>query len=272
MNLTDHLLKYGIQNFKDDSYWSWGAEILGQRRGTQINRLRKPLQRGNPAKNDLFRFYEYISNPEVASVVHSMKADAIRATAEFVASNLAGSRVLDVGCGIGYLTTWWGIAKPDAQVLGIDFSIGSVEVAKAYASKLSLANVTFQAIDANHFVPAAPYDCLVDTQGFITEKSSVKDVRRLLSWLTPGGQLICVPAIGTLSEFSGFLDVLENADAVVLACGSVEFNDLGELGAYPTMIIAQSKVASALNRQHMLDTYQAMVDDLHVKRHHGFTV
>lgn len=256
LSLRDHLIKFGIQHFSDESYWSWGGETLGERQAQHLDKMRKPLVRGKPKKADLFAFYEYIAKPEVASVVHSLKADAIRATGEFASAHIQGKRILDTGCGIGYLTSWYARTNPEAEVLGIDFSPSSIEVAKRYATKLGINNLQFNALDGNQFKPAQPYDCIVDTQGMLDPQLDVKGFRLLLSWLQPGGKLIAVPAFGALPLFEAFLDIVFSCNAAITSLDWLHFSDLGERGMYPGMTLTHAALGVGLSREKVLDTFR----------------
>jgi 2-polyprenyl-3-methyl-5-hydroxy-6-metoxy-1,4-benzoquinol methylase len=81
-------------------------------------------------------FYEFIADPQIAGVVHSMKADAIRVCGQFVAERLTGPRVLDVGCNIGYLSTWYARVHPAIQVTGVDISSASICVRRCKVAPL----------------------------------------------------------------------------------------------------------------------------------------
>lgn len=267
MTLRDHLLKFGIQHFDDKGYWQWRSEMLGPRFGKQLDRLGKPLMRAAPKKADLFAFYDYIARPEIAAVVHSAKADAIRATGEFVDARIAGERILDVGCSIGYLTIWYALQHPWAQVFGIDISPSSIQTGKRFATRMGATNLQLVAADARKFVPEEPFDCVIDTQGFIEPRTDAEDLRILISLLRPGGRLICVPALGTELLFDEFLHKLIAAEAAVLSLAWVNFSDLGDSGAFPAMTLARTEGGAGMSHDELRASFHLGLQKF---RNHGF--
>ena len=96
-SLTEHLQQFGIRQFPNSAYyWEWAAKRLGRRLAARVNRVRQPLIEERATAEDLLRFYDFTADPRVSGVVHSMKADAIRACGAFCARLLQGAG--------GYLT------------------------------------------------------------------------------------------------------------------------------------------------------------------------
>ena len=121
--LAEHLALYGIRHFASEDYWPWAARKLGEEKALKLDELREWVTRPG-AKNypeKIKEFYDSASRPEIAPVIHSMKADAIRASGEAVSRKIAGRKnILDLGCGIGCLTTWYAGLEQDRRVTGID--------------------------------------------------------------------------------------------------------------------------------------------------------
>lgn len=259
MNLSTHLEGYGLRHFVDDSYWTWGGQVLGEKVGRRLNKLRKPIQRSNPKKSDLFAFYDFIADPVVASVVHSMKTDAIRACGQFVAEHLKGSQVLDVGCNIGYLTTWYATVLPNAAITGVDMSPNSISLAKTLALRLPTPNVTFVVGEATQSVQDAFFDEIVDTQGVLTDPRSGPLISGLLKRLKPGGRIYCIPSIGIRDTFISFMASLREGGAAVVQASYVTYRDLGEPGAYPALVLTRHSEAMGLNDDTVMQAYDAML-------------
>ncbi len=59
----------------------------------------------------------------------------------------AGSKVLEAGCGVGAQTVTLARNSPDAQIVSIDISPDSLEMARALIDKEGLSNVQFQHAD-----------------------------------------------------------------------------------------------------------------------------
>ncbi len=158
-SFSDHLEQYGIFAFDSDEYWTWGGERLGAKRARTVDQLRKPINRGHPTKRQLLAFYDYIADLEIGAVVHSLKAGAITASGEAIATRIEGrKRVLDVGCAIGYTTTWLAAIDPGRLVTGIDFSLPAVQTATECAKRLGIENVKFVHADLAEALPEGPYD------------------------------------------------------------------------------------------------------------------
>ena len=137
MNLETHLNKvYGIKHFDGDDYWLWASETLGNN-AERVDRLRPPIVEGNASRAQQKRFHDFIANQPMASVLHSSKADAIRASGEFIVKQLQTSTaILDVGCSIGYLTSYYALMSSTRQVVGCDVSIPSINIARKIAERI----------------------------------------------------------------------------------------------------------------------------------------
>ncbi|WP_168224998.1 trans-aconitate 2-methyltransferase [Azoarcus sp. DD4] len=256
--LRDHLLSFGIRPAA-----SGGAPQAGltPKDAKRLAQLGKALARARPRQADVVAFYEFVSRPDIAALIHSGKADAIRATGEFVAARLAGTRILDVGCNIGYLTSWYARCRPAAEVWGIDASPSSIDVARRFATRLGLANLRYASSDGQRYQPTAAFDTLVDTQGMIDADIDPALLRRMFGWLQPEGRLLCVPALGTLARFESFLDRLDFDAVAVLSLDWLPFVAQGERGVYPALVMAHAAGASGLPRAALVDAYQRGVLD-----------
>ena len=228
----------------------------------RFEQLSRPLNKGRAKKADVVAFYEFLASPRLASWGHSNKADAIRVTGEFVLHELEGERILDIGCNMGYLTSWYARQNPAAHVMGIDLSPSCIDSAKRLAVKLGIANLRYAVPDGGHFTPDQLFDCIVDTQGMIDAQTDTATLARILSWLSPKGKLVCVPAIGTLTQFSTFLDALTSLPCQTTTFSWLTFSTRGDRGAYPAMVIRLDAAEPGLTREELVAGYQLGLLDL----------
>jgi len=118
-------------------------------------------------------------------------------------------RILDVGCGTGGLAS--ALARPDRQITGIDLSPEMIRRARARAS--GIAGVAFEVGDLMTWLPASqPFDAIVSVAA-LHHVDLVPAVRRLASWLGPGGRLVIVD----LWRIAGPVDVAVSAIVAPIA-------------------------------------------------------
>ena len=234
MDYKTILERYGIRQFHGPDYWEWGLRQLGKKNAMKIDRLRKPLQRGDPTRRELLAFYEFVAQPSIAGIVHSIKADAIRASGEAVLSHLDDSpkSVLDVGCNIGYLSVWLSKTLPQTEVLGIDISPSSIETAKTMAKKLEATDVTFVAGDPRTELKGKIFDSVIDCQTLLDANESGELIRTVCELLDSRGKLISVSPIRSETALRLFCENLEANNVRVQQLLMVPFSDCGEYGVY----------------------------------------
>jgi 2-polyprenyl-3-methyl-5-hydroxy-6-metoxy-1,4-benzoquinol methylase len=101
--------------------------------------------------------------------------------------DVAGSRVLDLGCGAGQLTLHVAEAGA-AEVMGLDLSERMLEVARTERAHPNATYVQASMDDADF--SAGRFDLVVSSLAFHYVEDYGGLVRRIASWLVPGGHLV----------------------------------------------------------------------------------
>ena len=106
---------------------------------------------------------------------------------EALAGNLAGRRVLDVGCGGGILSE--SMVRKGAQVTGIDLSTKALKVAQLHAMEAGVANLTYREVAAEALAEQQPqaFDVVtcMEMLEHVPDPASV--VRACATLARPGG-------------------------------------------------------------------------------------
>lgn len=104
----------------------------------------------------------------------------------------ARGRVLDVGCGFGLFSLYYAITRPGLVLEGLDRNARRIEMARAAAARLGLANARYAVDDARHFrggdIYAAAY--MLDIVHHIPPDSVKPLFEQLAKALPPGGRLL----------------------------------------------------------------------------------
>ena len=105
---------------------------------------------------------------------------------------LVGRSVLDLGCGEGFVTRQIKAAGADS-VLGIDLSEGMIDQARAEEKRNPLG-IEYRQGDASNIrnLPESTFDRIVAVFLFNYVESDVMTevIRRVRSWLAPGGRFV----------------------------------------------------------------------------------
>lgn len=103
---------------------------------------------------------------------------------------VAGSRVLDLGCGPGDLSLLAAkMAGPTGSVTGIDRDLSHVRAAQRNANELGLKNVSFIHADIGNFTPPTKYDAVVGRYILIYVSNPEEVISAASNWLLPYGSL-----------------------------------------------------------------------------------
>lgn len=175
--IESHLKDWGLRRFDTGAaYDQWQRTTLKPDELTTLLRLSDQRRLPGAGEADEIAFYEYAATRRILPVLYSQRYDYYVTVGSAVAERIgqAGS-VLDVGCGIGVLTTFYARQFPQCSFTGVDRSPASIAVAQEKAAALGLTNVRFDCLDVDRASPpgsfAGSFDRLIATQALLqTEK------------------------------------------------------------------------------------------------------
>ena len=98
-------------------------------------------------------------------------------------------RVLDLGCGWGAFSLWVAERYPRTHVTAVSNAAGQARYIMAQRERLGLRNLQVVTADMNRFRPAGAFDRVVSVEMFEHMRNHERLLRRIESWLNPGGAL-----------------------------------------------------------------------------------
>ena len=116
---------------------------------------------------------------------------------------VAGTRLLELGCGPGFYACRLSEELPDLQTTGIDLSENLIQRAESRARSRKLSNCSFQHADAQALpYPSGSIDCVVVSRLFLIIPDKVGVVREIHRVLKPNGRcFIAEPTSGFRTRF-----------------------------------------------------------------------
>ena len=104
----------------------------------------------------------------------------------------ARGRVLDVGCGFGLFSLYYASVCPGLELSGLDRNAKRIQMARAAAARLGLANAHYEVGDARDFRGGTQFDAayMLDIVHHIPEDAVRPLLEQLAKVLPPGGRLV----------------------------------------------------------------------------------
>jgi hypothetical protein len=166
-SLYSHLAWWGLRQFTSDkAYFQWQREILSPAEITALHRQAEQKRGGSSA--DEVAFYNATTHSNILPVLYSQQYDYYLAIGARVADRIGEARsILDVGCGVGILTTFYARQYPDKTFVGIDRSPDSIVRAQEQSKALGLTNVRFECLDLDHTAPTHSHDLILATHALV---------------------------------------------------------------------------------------------------------
>lgn len=155
--LADHLFDWGLRPFLSDrEYDQWQREHLRPADLHQLSLL-AAARHADPTQGEAdLAFYEYAAQAHIYPTLYSQRFDYYLTVGAAIMAALSASqsaamadsmRILDVGCGLGILTTFYARQLPHAHIIGIDRSPSSIEIAQQHARTHRLTSCSFLCAD-----------------------------------------------------------------------------------------------------------------------------
>ncbi len=122
---------------------------------------------------------------------------------ELRATVFSPQRILEVGCGTGYLTAQLADLYPHAEIIAVDPAAESIELGqnKISALRLEPAKVAFIPIDFRNYSSSEPFDLIVSSSALQWIWPLNRTLKIIAGLLTPGGVTVCAVIVaGTFNE------------------------------------------------------------------------
>lgn len=104
----------------------------------------------------------------------------------------ARGRVLDIGCGFGLFSLYYATVRPDLTLHGLDRNPRRIEMARAAAARLGLANARYEVGDARDFRGGEMFDAayMLDIVHHVPPEAVRPLLEQLAKVLPAGGRLV----------------------------------------------------------------------------------
>jgi len=135
--------------------------------------------------------------------------------------NYRNARILDAGCGTGHRTIEIAKAYPKAEIIGIDMTENSLNIARKQAEELNLSNIKFYEQNLLEPINLEKFDVIVSTGVIHHLENPKRGLTNLMSVLKDDG-MILLWLYGYIGEF----DRMMNRELVkTLMKNSTDFED-----------------------------------------------
>jgi SAM-dependent methyltransferase len=167
--LREHLGWWGLRRFDTDAeYDAWQRQTVGAADLKVLNRLLEERRHSGGADE---AFYDLAARSDLSVVLYSQRYGYYLAVGPLVAAQIGqmtqASTVLDFGCGIGLLTTFYARRYPDRTFIGVDRSAASLTLARSKAQALGLTNVRFERLGSEPLAFQGPVDLAISTHALL---------------------------------------------------------------------------------------------------------
>ena len=161
--LRDHLAWWRLRHFTSDrDYFAWQRRQLSSDDLTRLSRYAQRKREGD--RRDEIAFYDLAASPAIFPVLYSQRYEYYEQIGQLICTSLASAEtVLDFGCGLGILTTFYARQFPEKTFVGLDRSRASIAVAQQKAGELRLGNIRFECVDAETDSLSGFYDLVITT-------------------------------------------------------------------------------------------------------------
>ena len=166
-SLHSHVARWGLKRFTSDAdYFAWQRKQLSSADLIQLRRVAERKQEG--ARRDEVAFYDLIAQPQILPVLYSQRYEYYLEIGSRVAARLGdAAHILDFGCGVGILTSFYATQFPEKQFVGVDRSQASITVAREKMKGLGLGNLRFECADVELQTIAGAHDLIVATHSLV---------------------------------------------------------------------------------------------------------
>lgn len=171
--LADHLFHWGLRPFLSErDYNGWQRDHLRPAELHQLQLL-ADVRHKDPTDGEAdLAFYEYAAQPTIYPTLYSQRFDYYLTVGTAIASRIEpATRILDAGCGLGILTTFYARQFPSITVVGADRSASSLEVARHQASTLGLAHCSFIHLDLSQDRVPDTFDLIIASHSLLQSES-----------------------------------------------------------------------------------------------------
>ncbi len=165
--LHSHLAWWGLKPFTSDAdYFAWQRKQLSAGDLARLNVQAERKQEGGPW--DEMTFYDLTAQPKILPVLYSQRYEYYCKIGSQVAAHLGDAEsILDFGCGVGILSTFYATQFAEKQFVGIDRSPASITIAREKARELGLSNLRFECVDVESDNISGSFDLIVATHALM---------------------------------------------------------------------------------------------------------
>lgn len=202
-------------------------KVFGYSKAEQIRKKWESLTTGSK------EFYDFKnSDPEISRAFsEAYDDDIIRKGCNYIAAHKEyfGKTILEVGCDCGIMSCFLAKTLPDATIVSIDRCAAAIDIARAFAQKQGLNNITFVNCDLKdvkktfdtifsmrtmHENYIYKEDVINDLgeQAIIFKDSLAEYASNLSNVLSDKGTLISVERIGRNALLLGWMEALNGSD------------------------------------------------------------
>ncbi len=166
--IATHLADWGLRRFDTGAaYDQWQRAGLTSDELATLLRLSGQRRGGADAVAEV-AFYDYTAQPRILPGLYSQRYDYYLTVGAAVAERIGQARsVLDAGCGIGVLTTFYAQQFPRCSFTGLDRSAASIAVARERAAAKGVQNVRFECLDMDRASAPGTHDLVIATQALL---------------------------------------------------------------------------------------------------------
>jgi SAM-dependent methyltransferase len=161
--LSAHLAWWGLRHIQSDTaYFAWQREVFTAQELTTLHRYIEAKRLATDDPSAEMAFYDLTAQPRSVPALYSQRYEYYLQVGLRVAHHICDApSILDAGCGIGILTTFYAQQCPGCRVVGIDRSPASIDLARQRAHELGLTNLRFECLDVDQSSLSGRFDLII---------------------------------------------------------------------------------------------------------------